>query len=134
MPDPTRARIEGYTAGVRETLDTLERAGCLTTAHAKRFTERLRRQMTSERDTVPSPEREALERMHRYLYPEHYSRHPRPASQWNAATIEVAALILNEALGYDTEGRNAEQQAEHRTWLDRQPRDADGRLVPGGVS
>ncbi len=93
MPDDPRARIEGYAAGVRATLDTLERAGCLTTSHAKRFVERLRRQMLSTpSDIVPCPHRETLERMHAYLYPELHN--PRSCrSQWNASTIEVVALI-----------------------------------------
>lgn len=57
----TRTRIEGYAAGVRATLDALDRAGCLTTTRARRFVDRMRRDMTASEssDMVESPEREA---------------------------------------------------------------------------
>jgi hypothetical protein len=105
-PDPVLdARLRGYATGVRNTLDTLERAGCLTTAHARRFVDRLRRQMPDpSTDMVRCPHREALERMHRNLYPEQYE----PGTdtyQWHAGTIEDVAGILNDALGHDSEGR-----------------------------
>lgn len=116
-PDPVfDARIRGYAAGVRETLDTLERANCLTTSHARRFVGRLRRQMTTSEGTDmvqrPCPHREALERMHRNLYPERYTP-GEPTYEWHAGTIEDVAAILNEALGNDGEGRTPEQRATH---------------------
>ena len=102
MPDAARARIEGYAAGVRATLDTLEHAGCLSTVRARRFVDRLRRQMTagdsSDMVQPPCPHREALEDMHRYLYPELHEVRTE-VYQWHAGTIEDVAGILNRALG-----------------------------------
>jgi hypothetical protein len=47
------ANARGYRSGAEETLTTLERANCFTTARSKRFVERLRRQLGGER---PSPD------------------------------------------------------------------------------
>lgn len=67
----------------------------------------------------------ALKRMHRALYPELHDKR-REVYQWHAGTVEEVASILNDALGFDGEGRNAEQQAANAERV-RREREAVGR-------